>query len=144
MTEPELIAALNAASVDARAVITMLTQYANSAGDVTLMLSNGQSYTLPGIQKQANGFAADRVADQIAYAQDFGGANKIAMTYAADKLSTATATFSTGHTLTHTYNYLPSGDLNQIAFAVRNPLNAIVASGTRTCVYSGSQLTSIT
>jgi hypothetical protein len=147
MTEPELILALTNASVDARAVVAMLQQYAKSAGDVTLTLSNGNTYTLPGVLKQQNGFAAQNRALKIALTQDFGGAvaGMVLNRDAYGVLQSVVTTFTSGYTLRHDYTRSGStGLMASILVTVKDELANTLVTVTKTINRSNSLVTSIT
>ena len=146
MTEPELIAALTNSSVDARAVVAMLQQYANTNGDVTLTLSNGTVYTLPGIPKQAAAFTAQFAADKLAFTQDFGGA-VTAQAYNRDAfgvLQSVVTTFSTGYTLRHDYTRSGvTGLMASILVTVKDNLGNTLLTVTKTLNRTNSLVSSI-
>jgi len=145
MTEPELITALTNASVDARAVLAVLSQYANANGDVTLTLSSGASYTLPGIGKQRNQFAADYAAQKLAFTQDFGGA-VTAQTVNRNTFGTITGivtTFSTGYQLQHDYTRNSQGQIDTILVTVRDANGNTVATTTKTLTRTNGYLVSV-
>lgn len=133
MTEPELITALVAASADARAVLAVLTAYAAADTDVTVTLSSGASFTLPGVQKQRNGFAADFAAQKLGFAQDFGGV--VAQTVARDgagNLVSVTSTLASGWQLVQTYSRDARSRIAGVTQVVKDGAGATLATVTRT------------
>ena len=145
MTEPELIAQLSALGVDTRAVVTMLQQYVNTNGDVTLTLSNGVSYTLQSVPKQAAGFTTQFNAMKLAFTQDFGGA-VVAQSITRDAFNVITGvltTFSTGVTLGHVYTRNGQGQITGIAVTVKDNLGNVVATANKTINRTGSLVTGI-
>jgi len=140
MTEPELITLFSNMSVDARAVITMLTQYATASTNVTLTLSNGTTYTLPGIELQRNLFSTDRAEEQLQYVQDFGGA-VASQTVTRDVFSTLTGVqtiLSSGFKLSHVYNRDVTGKISTIDVVVKDSLDNTLATITKTIQRTGN------
>ena len=134
MTEPELLTALTNASVDARAVLAMLAQYAGANTDVSCTLSNGQTITLPGIGKQSNGFTSTFAAMVLQFTQDFGGAvtAQTITRNAFGVIQSVLTTFSSGYTLKHDYTRDSQGLMSTVAVTVKDALGNTVASATKT------------
>lgn len=146
MTEPELITALTNASVDARAVVSVLTQYAQSNSDVTLLLSNNISYTLPGIEKQRNQFKTDFNLNNIAFTKDFGGAvaGQVITRNVFSVITEVSTTFSSGLRLTHIYTRNGIGNIVQILVNVYDALNNLLTTSTKNIVRVNGLVQSIT
>lgn len=146
MTEPELITALTNSSVDARAVLAMLSAYANANGDVTLTLSDGVTYTIPGIGKQRNQITADFDAQRLAFTQDFGGAVAgQTITRNASRIATGIETvFSSGLKLSHEYTRNAFGSITSILVTVRDALDVVLVTGTKTINRTNGLVSSIT
>jgi len=145
MTEPELLTALTNASVDARAVLAVLAQYASANGDVTLTLSNGSVTTLPGIGKQRNQFTTDYNAQKLTFTQDFGGAVS-AQAITRDAFNTITSvltTFSSGNKLNHAYTRNSIGQITTIAVTVYDNLNNVLAAVTKNILRSNGYVSGI-
>jgi hypothetical protein len=144
VTEPELIQYFSNMSVDAIAVISMLTQYATADTNVTLTLSNGTTYTIPSLGLQKNLLEADRVADRLKFTEDFGGAvasQTVTRTpyFAIDGVVT---TFASGYTLSHAYTRNADLKITTINVVVKDSLGNVLATMTKTIqrtngLYSG-------
>ena len=144
MTEPELITYFSNLSVDAIAVVSMLTQYATADTNVTLTLSNGNTYTIPSLGLQKNLLEADRAVDRLKFTQDFGGAvaSQTVTRTAYAMVDTVTTTFSTGYVLSHAYTRDSNLKISSIAVVVKDPLGNVLATLTKTIqrvngLYSG-------
>ena len=144
MTEPELITYFSNLSVDAIAVVSMLTQYATADTNVTLTLSNGNTYTIPSLGLQKNLLEADRAADRLKFTQDFGGAiaSQTVTRTAYFAIAGVVTTFSTGYTLSHAYTRDANLKITTIDIVVKDPLGNTLATMTKTIqrtdgLYSG-------
>lgn len=140
MTDPELITVLLGASQDARAVLSMLVQLASSAGDVTLNMSNGATYTLPSLSKMQGIFTADRAADRLAFARDFGGAiTAQAITRdTAGLISGITSTLSSGLQIVQTPARNSSGQIVSLQHVVKDALGNVLVTVNRTITRDGA------
>ena len=131
ITDQELLAALDTASADARAVLGLLAQWPAAAGNVSVTLSNGVTFTLSGYQKIIN----DRASDQRAYAIDFGGAQQSTLTRdQAGRILTLTTVFTTsGLQLEESITRGSTGFVSAIQHVLRDASGAVLATINRTC-----------
>ncbi|MDY7537686.1 hypothetical protein QN372_00855 [Undibacterium sp. RTI2.1] len=145
MTEPELITALTNASVDARASLAFLAQYAGANTDVTLTLSNGWTFTIPGIQKQRAQTTTDFAAQKLAFTQDFGGAIS-AQTITRNAfgiIQTVRTTFASGYQLQHDYARNTAGQIATITVNIYDALNNVLATVVKNIVRTNGLVTNI-
>lgn len=141
MTEQELINSMVALTVNATAVLQAIQTYGTINQDVTITLSGGASVTLPSMPKQVAAFNAAITAQQLAMAKDFAGAVAgVAITRdaATGRIATATATLSTGWTITQTLTRNVAGKVSQIVVLVKDALGNVLNTATRTVNYDAS------
>jgi len=141
MTEQELITSMLNLTSDAKVVLQNLATYGTANQDVTFNLSGGITATVPSLPKQQAAFNSTVAAQQLAMATDFAGVI-VGMVLTRDsttgRINSATATLSTGWTISHTYTRGANGKIASAVVVVTNASSVVLATVTRTFNYDSS------
>jgi hypothetical protein len=142
MTEPDLINALTNASVDARAVLAMIAQLAGANTTVSVTLSSGQTFVLPGVPYLQAQFAADRASDKLGFTKDFapGAMQRV---YTRDpvtkRLTQVVLTRNDGWTITEVYARNASTQrITGVTITLKDATATVQATFSRTVTYDSS------
>ena len=146
MQEQELITSMQALTASASAVLAALVPYAEQNADVTITLANGQKVTFPSLPKQIAAYAAQQNADRVALLQNFQGV-PTAQTVtrdSANRLTGTITTFATGYQAIETINRNAIGRITGFGITLKDNLNNVVATITKTIqrtngLYAGVQ-----